>query len=243
MAVAFISLISSIAMPVLYAKHCKLKYSISTDADYLLAYSVNGLIGNNWCCEVIADLYMPGDHWVKLENNFGRALWWYELANDEVGIEKCKQYIEAKNNGWFDSSVYGKCGLNKITNSLVKISIDSWFDVDGIRQTYSGDSIQNDLKYYISLIGTDFSQGQLVVDGASACLDSVDYNTQELYFNHSDSVPGEIILKFIQDHEIISERVVPVKRMVIVDKNENEKRRKLDYGRMRKEGTNEKNYI
>jgi hypothetical protein len=158
---------------------------------------------------------------VKLENNFGRALWWYELANDEVGIEKCKQYIEAKNNGWFDSSAYGKCGLNKITNSLVKIEIESWSVSDiGSRLPYSGDSIQNDLKYYISLIGANFFQGQLVVDGASACLDSVDYNTQELYFNHSDSVPGEIILKFIQDHEIISERVVPVKKMVVVDEKD-----------------------
>ena len=214
MAVAFISLISSIAMPVLYAKHCKLKYAIFTDADYLLAYSVKGLIGDNWCCEVIADFYMPGDHWVELENNFERALWWYELANDDAGVEECRQHIEAKNKGWFGSSVYGKCGLNKITDSLVKISIDSWFDVDGIRQTYSGGGIQYGLRYCISLIGADFSQGRLVVDGASASLDSVDYNTQELYFNHCDSVPGKIILKFIQDHEIISERVVPVKKMI-----------------------------
>jgi len=218
--------ISSFAIPYIYAQKCGMRYYKIEDADRVLICCIRGILGNGYSAEYMGDVYIPHDRsncsevgylygFCNFEPDAQKALWWYELAesngNLHVDVDSkityCKEYIEAKESGHAKSDIYGKCGIDKFNGNLVRISVDSYSD--GVYEgVYSGSKLQSNLNYYISLINGDLSQGKLEIEGAY--LGYIDYNKQKLYNIQGDTVK----LKFIQEGAIISERIIPVTKVM-----------------------------
>lgn len=214
-----ISVILSFAIPCAYAKSCGIESYDIDDFDDIFIFSLRGICGSS-LAKWVGDEFTPDP---KLNDtnkpNVYKALWWYELAQkngSEVTerIAYCKQYIEGIEKGYIISDKYGRCGFNETASCFIKISIDSWEDVDsrltsrGNKLPYRGTKVRNDLSYYISLINSDFSQGRLEIEGADS--DSININVRKLYNIHGDSLK----IRFIQRESIISERIIPVKKVL-----------------------------
>ena len=221
---AIICIILSFAIPYIYAQKCGMRSYDIEDADYVLTNSINGILRDPYAAKNMGDDYIPyseplaGEKSMyvfkhhNLEPDVHKALWWYELANNnrsyysesyDKKITYCKDYIEAQEKGYAYSERYGKCGINKINGNLVRISVDSYSD--GVNEgEYSERYLQSNLSYNISLTDGDFSQGKFEVGGAT--LDSIERNKQKLYNIQGDTVK----MRFIQEGSIISEKIIPV---------------------------------
>ena len=103
--VAVISVISSLAVPYIYAQKCGMKLYDIVCAEVLLVSSVRGVLGDSWYARQMGDEYSPNEEITKhfnLEPDAEKALWWYELAKYsplpdkklENKITYCKEYIE-----------------------------------------------------------------------------------------------------------------------------------------------------
>ena len=83
------------------------------NADYVLTYSIRGILGDSWSASEMGEEYIPHDEgssdlgyiskYYDLEPDAQKALWWYELAKSngstyaDEEITYCKEYI--KNGG------------------------------------------------------------------------------------------------------------------------------------------------
>ena len=186
-------IILSFVVPYIYAKsNYMTDYTIQNGED-LLFCRLKGRTKD------IANSYMPSCRYKSirgLKQDYNLALKWYSIANDENGIALCNEYFTAKKEGYYVSSNYGKCGINKNNNHIVKISISN----------YDGGPLLSNEAYKINIIGVDNEKdGNLIVDGASL------NRRGEIYNIKKDTVT----LKFVQDDNIIAERHIPVNKVKI----------------------------
>ena len=202
--VALISVMLSLLIPYGYAKHCGLKIFTVEDICWLSRISIEGLLGNERSAYEMGDVYShergyriygedgeAHDHYY-VDRNLSKALWWYELADYQYGITKCKQHMEVEKLGFLNSSIYGRCGINKYNNEIVKINIAN----------FKADSLVQNLNYHITLLGAKFEHGKLEIEGA--------------YLRDSSTIHAiygdVVVIRFVQD-SLVSERVIPVKRV------------------------------